>query len=90
MYHITENVKISALMRYMAHSQENYVFQYSYTSIFFGPISLFITNYKLVIIMDRNLHTLKYLAVFHLSLTDICESLRCNPSDTGHFFLPNT
>ncbi|XP_067289652.1 olfactory receptor 13C2-like [Pseudorasbora parva] len=47
----------------------------------------------LVIIIDRNLHTPKYIAVFNLSLTDICESTAVIPQllDTflfGNQFIP--
>uniref|UniRef100_A0A673K0W2 G-protein coupled receptors family 1 profile domain-containing protein n=1 Tax=Sinocyclocheilus rhinocerous TaxID=307959 RepID=A0A673K0W2_9TELE len=42
-----------------------------------------------IIIIDRNLHTPKYIAVFNLSLTDICESTAVIPQLLDTFLFGN-
>uniref|UniRef100_A0A671S688 G-protein coupled receptors family 1 profile domain-containing protein n=1 Tax=Sinocyclocheilus anshuiensis TaxID=1608454 RepID=A0A671S688_9TELE len=51
--------------------------RYYYICLFFVYFISLLGNSCLmfVIIMDRNLHTPKYISVFNLSLTDICETL---------------
>ncbi|XDV54469.1 hypothetical protein PO909_022753 [Leuciscus waleckii] len=55
--------------------------RYYYIFLFFVYIITVLGNSCLmfVIITDRNLHTPKYIAVFNLSLTDICESTALIP-----------
>ncbi|XP_077098095.1 olfactory receptor 13C2-like [Siphateles boraxobius] len=55
--------------------------RYYYIFLFIAYIISFLGNSCLmfVIIMDRNLHTSKYIAVFNLSLTNICENTAVIP-----------
>ncbi|XP_059394616.1 olfactory receptor 13C2-like [Carassius carassius] len=65
--------------------------RYYYIFLFFVYIISLLGNscLMLVIIMDRNLHTPKYIAVFNLSLTDICESTAVIPQLLDMFLFGN-
>nr|XP_017213418.1 odorant receptor, family D, subfamily 110, member 1 isoform X1 [Danio rerio] len=65
--------------------------RYYYIFLFFIYIITVLGNSCLmsVIIMDRNLHTPKYIAVFNLSLTDICESTAVIPQLLDTFLFVN-
>ncbi|XP_056323538.1 odorant receptor 110-1 [Danio aesculapii] len=65
--------------------------RYYYIFLFFIYIITVLGNSCLmsVIIMDRNLHTPKYIAVFNLSLTDICESTAVIPQLLDTFMFGN-
>uniref|UniRef100_A0A673NCY1 Odorant receptor, family D, subfamily 110, member 1 n=1 Tax=Sinocyclocheilus rhinocerous TaxID=307959 RepID=A0A673NCY1_9TELE len=65
--------------------------RYYYIFLFFVYIITVLGNSCLmfVIIMDRNLHTPKYIAVFNLSLTDISESTAVIPQLLDTFLFGN-
>ncbi|XP_050976770.1 olfactory receptor 13C2-like [Labeo rohita] len=65
--------------------------RYYYIFLFFVYIISLLGNscLMLVIIIDRNLHTPKYIAVFNLSLTDICESTAVIPQLLDTFLFGN-
>ncbi|XP_056323501.1 olfactory receptor 13C2-like [Danio aesculapii] len=65
--------------------------RYYYIFLFFVYIISFLGNscLMLVIIIDRNLHTAKYIAVFNLSLSDICESTAVIPQLLDTFLFRN-
>uniref|UniRef100_A0A8C1ZVQ9 Olfactory receptor 13C2-like n=1 Tax=Cyprinus carpio TaxID=7962 RepID=A0A8C1ZVQ9_CYPCA len=65
--------------------------RYYYIFLFFVYIISLVGNSCLmyVIILDRNLHTPKYIAVFNLSLTDICESTAVIPQLLDTFLFGN-
>ncbi|XP_073685933.1 olfactory receptor 13C2-like [Garra rufa] len=65
--------------------------RYYYIFMFFVYIISLLGNscLMLVIIIDRNLHTPKYIAVFNLSLTDICESTAVIPQLLDTFLFRN-
>ncbi|XP_051767245.1 odorant receptor 110-1 [Ctenopharyngodon idella] len=65
--------------------------RYYYIFLFFVYIITVLGNSCLmfVIIIDRNLHTPKYIAVFNLSLTDICESTAVIPQLLDTFLFGN-
>uniref|UniRef100_A0A671PJE6 Olfactory receptor 13C2-like n=1 Tax=Sinocyclocheilus anshuiensis TaxID=1608454 RepID=A0A671PJE6_9TELE len=65
--------------------------RYYYIFLFFVYIISLLGNscLMLVIIIDRNLHTPKYIAVFNLSLTDICESTAVIPQLLDMFLFGN-
>ncbi|XP_077098090.1 odorant receptor 110-1 [Siphateles boraxobius] len=70
-----ENISIPSYFYITGFSGILYM-RYYYIFLFFVYITTVLGNSCLmfVIIRDRNLHTPKYIAVFNLSLTDICES----------------
>ncbi|XP_052463208.1 olfactory receptor 13C2-like [Carassius gibelio] len=65
--------------------------RYYYIFLFFVYFISLLGNSCLmfVIIMDRNLHTPKYISVFNLSLTDICESTAVIPQLLDTFLFGN-
>ncbi|XP_016133588.1 olfactory receptor 1A1-like, partial [Sinocyclocheilus grahami] len=65
--------------------------RYYYIFLFFVYIITVLGNYFLmiVIIVDRNLHTPKYIAVFNLALTDICESTAVIPQQLEAYMFGN-
>ncbi|NP_001121883.1 odorant receptor 110-2 isoform X1 [Danio rerio] len=65
--------------------------RYYYIFLSFVYIISFLGNSCLmfVIIIDRNLHTAKYIAVFNLSLSDICESTAVIPQLLDTFLFRN-
>ncbi|KAK9968488.1 hypothetical protein ABG768_002812 [Culter alburnus] len=65
--------------------------RYYYIFLFIAYFISFLGNSCLmfVIITDRNLHTPKYIAVFNLSLTDICESTAVIPQLLYAFLFGN-
>ncbi|XP_016353656.1 olfactory receptor 145-like [Sinocyclocheilus anshuiensis] len=65
--------------------------RYYYICLFFVYFISLLGNSCLmfVIIMDRNLHTPKYISVFNLSLTDICESTAVIPQLLDTFLFGN-
>ncbi len=65
--------------------------RYYYIFLFFVYIISLVGNscLMLVIIIDRNLHTPKYIAVFNLSLTDIFESTAVIPQLLDTFLFGN-
>ncbi|XP_056592040.1 olfactory receptor 13C2-like [Triplophysa dalaica] len=64
---------------------------YYYVFLFFVYVISLLGNSCLmfVIISDRNLHTPKYIAVFNLSFTDICESTALIPQLLDSFLFGN-
>ncbi|XP_056127264.1 olfactory receptor 13C2-like [Rhinichthys klamathensis goyatoka] len=70
-----ENISIPSYFYISGFSGILYM-RYYYIFLFFVYIITVLGNSCLmfVIITDRNLHTPKYIAVFNLSLTDVCES----------------
>uniref|UniRef100_A0A673NCV7 Odorant receptor, family D, subfamily 110, member 1 n=1 Tax=Sinocyclocheilus rhinocerous TaxID=307959 RepID=A0A673NCV7_9TELE len=69
----------------------HFIIRYYYIFLFFVYIITVLGNSCLmfVIIMDRNLHTPKYIAVFNLSLTDISESTAVIPQLLDTFLFGN-
>ncbi|XP_077098091.1 olfactory receptor 13C2-like [Siphateles boraxobius] len=65
--------------------------RYYYMFLFFVYIITLLGNscLMLVIIIDRTLHTPKYVAVFNLSLSDICESTAVIPQLLATFLFGN-
>ncbi|KAK9968492.1 hypothetical protein ABG768_002816 [Culter alburnus] len=65
--------------------------RYYYIFLFIAYFISFLGNSCLmfVIITDRNLHTPKYITVFNLSLTDICESTAVIPQLLDAFLFGN-
>ncbi|XP_050976772.1 olfactory receptor 19-like [Labeo rohita] len=65
--------------------------RYYYIFLFFVYFISLLGNSCLmcVIVMDRNLHTPKYISVFNLSLTDICESTAVIPQLLDTFLFGN-
>ncbi|XP_057177691.1 olfactory receptor 13C2-like [Triplophysa rosa] len=65
--------------------------KYYYVFLFFVYVISLLGNSCLmfVIISDRNLHTPKYIAVFNLSFTDICESTAVIPQLLDSFLFGN-
>ncbi|KAK9968490.1 hypothetical protein ABG768_002814 [Culter alburnus] len=65
--------------------------RYYYIFLFIAYFISYLGNSCLmfVIITDRNLHTPKYIAVFNLSLTDICESTAVIPQLLDAFLFGN-
>uniref|UniRef100_A0A671PP19 G-protein coupled receptors family 1 profile domain-containing protein n=1 Tax=Sinocyclocheilus anshuiensis TaxID=1608454 RepID=A0A671PP19_9TELE len=64
---------------------------YYYIFLFFVYIITVLGNsfLMIVIIVDRNLHTPKYIAVFNLALTDICESTAVIPQQLEAYVFGN-
>ncbi|XP_016353641.1 olfactory receptor 1-like [Sinocyclocheilus anshuiensis] len=72
---------LSAGFSVMPHMRYYYIFLFiAYFISFLGNSCL-----TFVIITDRNLHTPKYIPVFNLSLTDICESITKIPQQLDAF-----